>query len=272
MLESLVSFKEITKKPYLMFPWAFIMGSIAIFISAQVSYRVIISSISFDPTGLFAVLFVILPSSYFITHLLKKEELLEEEYIREHHEKFFWVRHEKDIMIMLFFFLGLTMAFAFWSFILPEELFQVQIAKINQIKGINTGVTGAAIESKSALFNRILINNLQVMTFSLIFSFIFGAGVVFIISWNASILGVYVGAKLSETIWHIPLVTLGFLPHGIPEIAGFVTAGLAGGLLSAALIRNRDSHMLKIITADSIKILGIAVSLIFLAAAIEVYL
>lgn len=254
-----------------MFPWAFAMGSIAIFISIQVSYKVIISNISFDPTGLFAVLFVILPSSYFITHLLKKEELLEEEYIREHHEKFFWVRHEKDIMVMMFFFLGLTMAFAFWSFIMPESLFQIQMAKINQIKGISSGVTGAALNNE-AFFIQILTNNLQVMLFSLFFSFIFGAGMVFIIAWNASILGVYVGAKLSETVWHIPLVTLGFLPHGIPEIAGFVTAGLAGGLLSAAFIRNRDSRMLKIIIFDSAKILGIAVSLIFMAAAIEVYL
>lgn len=272
MLESLVSFKEITKRPYLMFPWAFAMGSIAIFISIQVSYRVIISNIAFDPTGLFAVLFVILPSSYFITHMIKKEELLEEEYIREHHEKFFWVRHEKDIMIMMFFFLGLTMAFGFWSFIMPENLFQVQIAKINQIKGIAGSVTGAAVEDQASFFSRILLNNLQVMGFSFFFSFIFGAGMVFIIAWNASILGVYVGAKLSETIWHIPVVTLGFLPHGIPEIAGFVTAGLAGGLLSAAFIRNRDAHILKIIIFDSIKVMAIAVSLIFLAAAIEVYL
>ena len=271
MLESLISFKEITRRPYLMFAWAFAMGSIAILISIQVSYRVIISSISFDPTGLFAVLFVILPSSYFITHLLKKEEMLEEEYIREHHERYFWVRHEKDIMVLMFFFLGLTFAFAFWSFIMPDNLFQVQIAKINQIKGITSGVTGAAI-SQGDLFSQILLNNLQVMGFSLLFSFIFGAGVVFIVAWNASILGVYVGAKLSETVWHIPLVTLGFLPHGIPEIAGFVTAGLAGGLLSAAFIRNRDSAMLKIIIFDSVKIMGIAVSLIFLAAAIEVYL
>ncbi len=271
MLESLISFKEITKRPYLMFPWAFAMGSIAIFISIQVSYRVIISNISFDPTGLFAVLFVILPSSYFITHLLKKEEMLEEEYIREHHERYFWVRHEKDIMIMLFFFLGLTLAFGFWSFIMPESLFQIQIAKINQIKGISGSVTGAAVD-QSALFSQILINNLQVMGFSFFFSFIFGAGMVFIIAWNASILGVYVGAKLSETIWHVPMVTLGFLPHGIPEIAGFITAGLAGGLVSAAFIRNRDMHMLRIIVFDSMKIMGIAVALIFLAATIEVYL
>jgi uncharacterized membrane protein SpoIIM required for sporulation len=255
-----------------MFIWAFAMGSIAILISIQVSYKVLISSITFDPTGLFAVLFVILPSSYFITHLLKKEEMLEEEYIREHHERYFWVRHEKDIMVMMFFFLGLTFAFAFWSFAMPENMFQIQIAKINQIKGINTGVTGAALDDRAGLFSSILTNNLQVMTFSFFFSFIFGAGMVFIIAWNASILGVYVGAKLSETMWHIPVVTLGFLPHGIPEIAGFVTAGLAGGLLSAAFIRNRDSHMLKIIIFDSLRIMGIAISLIFLAAAIEVYL
>jgi uncharacterized membrane protein SpoIIM required for sporulation len=171
----------------------------------------------------------------------------------------------------MFFFLGLTMAFAFWSFIMPESLFQIQMAKINQIKGISSGVTGAALNNE-AFFIQILTNNLQVMLFSLFFSFIFGAGMVFIIAWNASILGVYVGAKLSETVWHIPFVTLGFLPHGIPEIAGFVTAGLAGGLLSAAFIRNRDSRMLKIIIFDSAKILGIAVSLIFMAAAIEVYL
>ena len=147
----------------------------------------------------------------------------------------------------------------------------MQLAKINQIRGISEGVTGAAIEQGS-LFSRILVNNLQVMAFSFFFSFIFGAGAVFIIAWNASILGVYVGAKLSETVWHIPLVTMGFLPHGIPEIAGFVTAGLAGGLLSAAFIRNRDLKMLRIIVMDSAKIMGIAVSLIFLAAVIEVYL
>ena len=268
MLESLLDLRDINRKPYLMLFWSFIMSSIAVLIATQVSYRVVISGQVFDLTGIFAVLFTIIPSVYFITHLIKKEEFLEEKYIKEHKESLFWERHGKDITILMFYFLGVTLSFALFAFMLPENAFQTQVAKINQIRG----VSGAATEAvRFASFNEILSNNLQVMVFSFLFSFIFGAGAVFIIAWNASILGVFVG-RLSKHILEIPFVTLRFLPHGIPEIAGYLCAGLAGGLLSAAVLRKSDAKVLKTIAFDSLKILFLGVVLLVVAAGIEVYL
>ena len=58
MLESLLSFREINHRPYMMFPWAFLMCSVAILVSLQISYVVTVSGISFDLTGIFSVMFI----------------------------------------------------------------------------------------------------------------------------------------------------------------------------------------------------------------------
>lgn len=273
MLESILDFKEINEKPYLMFLWAFVMSTVGILISTQVSIHVSISQILgeyiqgrdfvFDTSGLFAVLFTIIPSVYFITHLIKKEELLEEKYVL-HHTNGFWIRHGKDIAIFLFYFFGLSMSFAVWSCLLPDSFFQIQIAKIHQVHGL-TGSVGKTWET----FQTILFNNLQVLTFSFFFSFIFGAGAVFILAWNASILGVFIGNKLSQYIWHIPLATLPYLPHAIPEISGYLCSALAGGLVSAAVIRRQSLKIFKIIFFDALKLLFLGIVFIVLGAGIE---
>jgi len=264
MLESLISFREINEKPYLTAIWSFVICSIAVLISSQIPM-----AIPGTTPGFLTVLFSLIPSVYFITGLIKREERLEERYINHHYEKKFWIRHGKDIFILLFYFAGLTAAFAVWSFFLPQDFFHSQISKINEIQGLAGGMTGSAIGVEN--FNRIFINNVQVVLFSFIFSFIFGAGAIFIIIWNASVLGVYIG-QLSKHLWHIPIVSLSFLPHGIFEIGGYVCAGLAGGLISAAIIRKNSSHVLKIITLDSLKILILATVLILIGAGIEVLL
>ncbi|MEE9406143.1 MAG: stage II sporulation protein M [Candidatus Aenigmarchaeota archaeon] len=265
MLESLVNFKEINERPYMMAIWAFIICCIAVLISSQVPL-----SVPGTNSGFIVVLFVIIPSVYFITVFLKKEEELEEGAIARHEHTSFWGRHEKDILILLFYFFGLTIAFAVWSFFLPQNFFNAQITKINEIQGMATSLTGQATGAAAgpAAFNKILFNNLQVMFFSFIFSFIFGAGAIFIIAWNASVLGVYIG-QLSKYVWHIPIVSLSFLPHGIPEIAGYLAAGLAGGLMSAAIIRKNTSKTLQIVSFDVAKILVVGVLLIVLGAGIE---
>lgn len=269
MLEELISLNEINRKPYLMFFWAFLMCSVAILVSMQIAYTVSISGITIDLTGIFSVMFIVIPSSYMLTHLIKREELLEEHQIKEHKIKL-WERHQKDITILMFFFFGLTMAFAFWSFMLSGSTFEVQLSKINQIRG---GMTGAAtVDLQYATFDRILVNNLQVMVFSFLFSFIFGAGAVFIIAWNASVFGVFIGSKLSQMLWHIPLVTLSYLPHAIPEIGGYLCAGLAGGLISAAVLRKKEMECIKVITFDGLKLMCLGALLILVGAGIEAFL
>ncbi len=260
MIESLLSFEQVNRRPWLTAVWAFLLANVALLLSSQIA-----GSFTGVDFGFFGILFVVIPSVYFIVTLFKQEERIEENIIK-FRQKGLWERHEKDILIFLFYFLGLTIAFSIWSFALPDGAFSVQTAKISQIRGL----TGAAVSSIDS-FSAILLNNIQVMLFSFFFSFIFGAGAVFIIEWNASILGVYIG-QLSKSVWEIPIVTLAFLPHGIPEIAGYVAAGLAGGLISAAITRKNPPKILETIIFDAIKILIIAVALLVLGAAIEVWL
>jgi len=271
MLESILNFREVEKSPYLTFVWALLIATVGILFSTQLFYRVQISGVSFNLTGMFSVIFTIIPSVYFLTTVIKKEEQMEEEAVRKHYQQGFYARHERDILLFLFYFLGVTFAFAVWAFILPTDFFQVQLIKIHEIRAAMSGaVTGEVIKGSFSSFMAILTNNLEVMVFAFIFSLLFGAGAVFIIVWNASILGTAIG-DLSKSVFEIPVVAFSFLPHGIPEIIGYLCAGLAGGLISAAILRCRSTDVLKLIFFDSIKILLLGTFFILIAAGIEVY-
>ena len=269
MFESFLTIREIEKKPYMMFVWAVIISTVAVLLSAQIAYKVRFASITFDLSGLFVVLFTIIPASYFLITLLKTEEKMEEREILKYHKKSFWEKHEMYLKWVGLFFAGLTLSFSVWSFILPQNFFQIQNVKIDQIQGRMT--TGEYAHGDFGSYLAIVYNNLQVTLFAFIFSLIFGAGSVFIISWNASILGVAI-ARNSRHILEIPVASLYYLPHGIPEILAYLCAGLAGGILSAAIIKRNDTRVLKVIAIDSLKIMLLAVALIFVAGFIEVYL
>ena len=215
MFESFLDFDEIKRKPYMMLIWSVILSSIAIIVAIQVSYRVMIEGVIFNLSGVFAVLFTIIPSVYFLTVMIKKEEDLEERDILKYHRKSFWQRHELYLQWMALFFVGLTLAFALWSFMLPQDFFQVQNSKIAQIQG--DVLEGNYVHGDFGSFAMIVQNNVQVMLFAFVFSLIFGAGAIFIITWNASILGVAI-TRGSEYIHEIPFVGMRYLPHGIPEI------------------------------------------------------
>lgn len=254
MIEYLFDLKRLEKKPSLTFLWAIIVNSVAIVAATQVT------SIPGIDLGFFSVLFTIIPSVYFITLLINREELMDEKAIQKGSHSL-WENHGKDIMVLLFYFFGVAVSFALWAFALPGG-FDTQLEKINAIRG-----TGDI--TQAGAFQSILLNNFQVMIVAFIFSLVFGAGAIFIIVWNASVLGVFIG-EISRSVWEIPLVSAGFLPHGIPEIGGYLLAGLAGGILSAAILRRRR-RILKYILFDSLRLLTLGVLLIALGSAIEVY-
>ncbi|MBI4176282.1 MAG: stage II sporulation protein M [Candidatus Aenigmarchaeota archaeon] len=266
MIESLFSWDEINEKPWLMFVWAFIIGVIAVIISLQVAFEVGKAGATVNLIGIFVIIFTEIPSIYFMTMLIRREERLEEKYIHEHYANGFWIRHEKDTVMLLLYFAGLTLNFALWSFFLPPDTFQIQVEKINQIRG-GIATAGAATQALPA-FGSILANNMQVLLVAFLFSFAFGAGAIFILTWNASILGVFIG-QISKTAWEIPAVSLTFLPHGLPEIAGYLVAGLGGGIMSAALIRKVPTSVLTAILFDSLKLLLIGAMLIVFGAVVE---
>jgi uncharacterized membrane protein SpoIIM required for sporulation len=279
MLESLIRFSEIEERPWLLFLWALLISSVGVLFSVQLSYVIRVSGTSLNLTGLFSVLFTIIPSVYFLTMYIKRQESMDERDIEHHYSKAFWVRHDKDILAFLFLFFGLTLSYAFWAYILPPDTFQIQTMKVQDIRAMAGSLFGPgsatgefmnafAAGDEYGSFTRVFLNNMQVTGFAFIFSVLFGAGAVFIVVWNASILGVYIG-RLSETVAHIPLSTLPFLPHGIPEIGGYLIAGLAGGLLSAAIIRGHKKEILVGIFRDVLKLLALAVLFVFLGALIE---
>ncbi len=262
MLESIISFKEITKRPYLMFIWTFVIASVAIILSTRVSVNVA----GVNLHGLFAVMFVILPSAYFLTRLIIRDEAKEEKELARHYKKGIWKRYEKEALILLAYFFGLVFSFAIWSFVVQPGFFQVQTLEIGRVIG---QITGNAV-NPGFTFQNILLNNTYVFAFSFMFSFLFGAGAVFIIVWNASILGVRI-AQLSPTVWDIPGKSLQFLPHGIFEIGGYVLAAISGGIISAAIIRKHHKKgVFKTVLLDSLIVFIIGFVFILIGAGIEV--
>ena len=120
------------------------------------------------------------------------------------------------------------------------------------------------------------------------FSFIFGSGAIFIITWNASVIGTAMGnfirTKLSAYASATGLVSVGdylqaaslsllrYFIHGIPEITAYFVAGLAGGILSVSIIKKEfGTKSFEKIILDVSTLLIIAILLIFVGALLEAY-
>jgi len=196
--------------------------------------------------------------------------------------------HGRAISFLVFLSFGMIFAFSLWYVLLPEQistsLFGVQQSMIS---GLNQQLTGKVAHLD--LFGKIFLNNLKVMVFCVLFSFLYGAGAIFILTWNASVIGVAIGSFVKN---HISLYasehgfssiavyfsgsSLGLLRyslHGIPEITGYFIAGLAGGIISVAVIRhNYSTKSFERILLDSSDLILLAVFVLFIAATIEVYI
>ena len=198
--------------------------------------------------------------------------------------------HHKDtLMFFVSLFMGMVSAYTLFFVLMPEEtvksLFEIQLSTIS---GVNNHI--AEMVSGNFLgdfFPIIVINNLKVMIFALLFSFIYGSGAIFILTWNASVIAVAIGSVIREIIASAALgvgaVSIGtyftaistgmarYLIHGIPEIGAFFIAGLAGGLISIGMLRYElfDDNF-GLIMKDALFLTLVAAILIIFAAVIEV--
>src|SRR3989344_3493003 len=108
--------------------------------------------------------------------------------------------HRKALWAFLWLFVGFVLGFSFWYIILPTtESLQQQVGTFCLINDpgnakcvetltskVQTSPTAFAT-NKERLF-LIFANNIYVLIFTLIFSLLFGAGVIFILAWNASVI------------------------------------------------------------------------------------
>ena len=131
--------------------------------------------------------------------------------------------------------------------------------------------TGAA--TKEMRFLSIIENNVYVMIFTLVFSLLFGAGAIFVLAWNASVIAAAIGIFTEYSLVEIPLGILRYMIHGFPEIAAYFITALAGGIFGVGVIKNKikSPKFLRVIE-NSVILLFIAIIILILAAAVEVYI
>jgi uncharacterized membrane protein SpoIIM required for sporulation len=187
--------------------------------------------------------------------------------------------HKQVFLVYLYLFIGLVLGFTFLFIFLPsataEKIFEDQVATINAIRG----GTGSFVQDTN-IFILILSNNLKVLFFCLLFAFVYGSGAIFILTWNASVISAAIGDLIrigiaeASHIEYFKIVPLSFgryLFHGLPEIAAYFLAGIAGGILSTAVIRKQfNKKYFSKILVDSLDLVVLAIILLFLAGLLEV--
>lgn len=187
--------------------------------------------------------------------------------------------HRKAIVFFLFLFLGLCAAYVLWYVVLPaqftDNLFAIQS---KTIYSINNRVSGS-FEPSTRFFFEVLFNNFKVMIFCILFSFIYGSGSIFIIVWNATVISTAIGNLIKSGLISIGIhqsVSYGFLRyfiHGIPEITAYLIAGLAGGIISMAVVKNDiATQKFENIMFDAAQLTVLAIGMLLIAAYIETYI
>ena len=121
----------------------------------------------------------------------------------------------------------------------------------------------------------------------MLFSFIFGAGAIFILTWNASVIGVAMGDSIRSGLAHFAQASgssaflsytsvissslLRYLIHGVPEIIGYFVGGLAGGIISVAIVQKSwNSRKFNTTMHNVLGLIALAIGLLVISAIIEV--
>jgi uncharacterized membrane protein SpoIIM required for sporulation len=276
VLESLINPLKGEAHPVRLFFIGFLYCSVALWLSVWI-FR--------DHSSLIAVFLTTMASMPLVYSTVKYEEKKDATNLGE---KTLLREHAKALALFMYLFLGVTLACTFWYVVLPADTIKVLFnVQAQTIVDMNPGVQGFAVDTFGD-FIRILSNNLKVLIFCILFSFIYGIGALFILNWNASVIGVAIGNfirtelyKLSQAAGayniaaHFNVVSLGLFRysiHGIPEILSYFVAGLAGGIISTAVIKHDfGTQAYEKIILDSSLLLLLSLSLLVLAAFLEVF-
>ncbi len=276
VLESLINPLRAEKQPWDMFFIGLVYSSIAVCLTLLI----------FEEEKSLALVFLtVMATIPIMYHTIKIEEKKD---IKFSKETTLLKEHSKAITFFVFLFLGILVSFLLWYIFLPPNithgLFFSQQQTINRINRIVT----SGFASPNTFF-LILLNNIKVLFFCLLFAFFYGAGAIFILTWNASVIAAAMGnffrtnlsliskAVGSEKIglyFHVgSLSLLRYSFHALPEIIAYFVGGLAGGIISVAVIRHdfRTKNFQKIVL-DSSSLILLAIGFLIIAAFIEVFI
>ncbi|MCK4553284.1 stage II sporulation protein M [Candidatus Pacearchaeota archaeon] len=279
MLESIINPKKVERGAVKMFLVGLLYASVS-----MLGVKFLFSSdpVLYEYAGMIVVTFCVMFSLPFMYFLIKQETIEDEQV-----EGFFsvWKIHSDAIYAFMWLFLGFIVAFSFWNIALGDSnLFNAQIETycvinspgniedcVNKYALDKTPVTGAAIKGFQR-FVSIIENNAFVMLFTLLFSLVFGAGAIFVLAWNASVIAGAIGIFTKQSLSGIPIGIARYMIHGFPEITAYFITALAGGMFGVGAIRNgiRNQRFLRVME-NVVILLFIAIMILVVAAAVEVY-
>ena len=245
-----------------------------------------------DYASLSAVFITTIPLIVVMINTVKYEEKKD---MSIHEERFLIKEHGKALSMLFYLFMGMVLSYSFWFTVLPGDyvasLFDYQREIISFIQGLDEPEAPAVGNyiNGMASFERILLNNIVVLFFCILFSFLYGAGSIFILTLNASIIGVAVGSHvrdyLSQAVFssssalvytyfkYSLSATFCYMFHGVFEISAYIVGGLAGGIISVAVV-NHDFRTKEFwhIVVDSSDLIVLSLILLLMGAATEAFI
>ncbi len=221
-------------------------------------------------SSLIMVFFTVISCLYLMQGFLIREEKKERNF---NDESWLLKQHSRTILSFMSLFFGFLLAYLFWTIVLPDQfvstVFNIQNNAFESIRAIS----GNSVAPNA--FKIIFFNNLKVLLLSLLLAVFYGAGAIFVLAWNASMMGYVIGvlAKNHLGLVALPYALLKYSLHGIPEMLAYLTASLAGSILFFAIIKGdiREGRAKRIFT-DVFIIILISVALLFVSALIESYI
>ena len=296
VLESIIDPLQAEKTPKEMF-WVGLLYS---------SIGLIIAFVTFGPyaslAGIFLTAMPLIVIMYKTLQLEEKKDkhiihfsLQRKRYININkisEEKFLIKEHGKALSLFVALFLGMIVSFTFWYTILPTDIIEnIFSFQINEIKRINSTPVGSIMHFDETNIQKlfiILINNFRVWVFCILFSFLYGSGAIFILTLNASVVGIAIGSAIRNSLIkyanmnHIEFlynyfgsfsISFCYLIHGIPEVSAYFLGALGGGIISVAVARHeyRTPEFIRIVI-DSIDLIVLSAFLLFISGLIEVFI
>ncbi|HOW29203.1 MAG TPA: stage II sporulation protein M [archaeon] len=214
-------------------------------------------------------------------------------YLFNYSESFF-TRHKILFLEITYFFLGIFVAFVLLFFILgpttKETVFSTQLGEIEGVTNLRQSITGQAIETKinsennfTKVFKIVLFNNFNVIIRAALLSFFYGAGALFLIAWNASILATVISSEIFTSMGSITGIFgifqgiiqsfinfLGYIPHGFPEMLSYFIISFAGAMLARDLMKGLFTTEFRWkVLVDILFMVSLSVFLLVLGAIIE---
>ncbi len=216
-----------------------------------------------------------LPSLYRLTELEESLEMkLKELDIIE------ILKKNKDVIkVYAFSFLGIMLAFSFFSIALPALAANLFFkAQLSVLQGQATAAGHAFFST--GLFKEIFLNNLKVLVFCFLISIFAGNGSMLLIAWNASVWGTVFGnlAKVSAVMgganpWaFFLLIMLSVLPHTILEMLSYVIATISGAAISEGFLKEKlKSDRFMNVFMINLILLIVALFVLAVAGVVETY-